>query len=179
MILLVEGVDCSGKSTLIKNFVDLSGMPVYKNTIKPTKASFDKGFVNGQYYGAYEALRKSNTDMIFDRSHLTEMAYAKIKRGYHPKKDFWYNYEEMNSHWMFIVYVDTPLDTVAERFEAEKEDYVKQSEIVGITEAYAKYLKYSKLGLIHINGALSRQRMLSQLVIQLNNLHVWTSRRQR
>ena len=179
MILLFEGLDKTGKSTLIRNFQDLSGMNVFKNTIKPTKQTYAKGFVNGTYFGAYEAARLANNDLIFDRSHITELAYAKVKRGYTPDSKFWLEWEEANKHWVIVVYVDAPIATVKKRFKEDGEEYVKASEISLISDEYEKYFKKSKLGLIYIDGSLDRQRMVSQLVIQLQNLNLWTSQRSR
>lgn len=179
MLILFEGLDKVGKSTLIKNFNDLSGIEIFKNPIKPTKGMYDRGFVNGIYFGAYESARVGHKDLIFDRSHVTELAYAEVKRGYKPKKKFWLDWEEANQHHVIIVYIDAPLDLVKKRFKEDKEEYVKEKEIELIAKKYEEYFKKSKLSLIYIDGSLSKQRMLSQLVIQLNNLHIWTSKRSR
>jgi thymidylate kinase len=179
MLFLFEGLDKSGKTTLIKNFVDLSGIDVFKNPIKPTDKMYDRGFVNGTYFGAYEAARVGKQDLIFDRSHITEIAYAEVKRGYKPSKNFWLKWEELNKHYVVVVYVDAPLETVKERFKTDKEEYVKEKEIELIAKKYEEYFKKSKLSFVYIDGSHDRQRMLSQLVIQLNNLHFWTARRSR
>jgi thymidylate kinase len=179
MILLFEGVDKAGKSTLIKNFQDLSGMKSYKSPIKPTADLYDIGFINGQYYGTYNLARVSNQDFIFDRSHITELCYAEVKRGYKPQTKFWAEWEELNKHWVTVVFIDAPLETLERRFEEDKEEYLKKNEIKFIAEKYEEYFKTSKLNLIYIDGSRDRQGMLSQLVIQLNNLGLWTSVRNR
>jgi thymidylate kinase len=179
MIILFEGLDKSGKSTLIRNFQDMSGIPSFKNTVKPTAKLYDQGFVNGTYFGAYHAAKISNKDMIFDRSHITELAYAQVKRGYRPSLKTWLEWEELNSHWVVIVYVDSPLETIKERFKTDQEEYVKEEEIEAIAKRYENYFKKSKLSLVYIDGSLSKQRMLTQLVIQLQNLGIWTSMRNR
>ncbi len=179
MILLFEGLDKVGKSTLIRNFKDLSHMSSFKNMIKPTKEQWDRGFVNGTYYGAYELARLSTDDFIFDRSHITEIAYAAVKRGYPPEEQFWLDWEEKNKHWAVVVFIDAPLETIKERFKTDGEEYVKENEIEVIAEKYKKYFEKSKLSFIYIDGSLSQQRMLSQLVIQLQNLFFWTNKRSR
>jgi len=182
MILLFEGLDKVGKSTLIRNFQDLSQMPVFKNPVKPDKFSiFSHGFVNGTYFGAYLAAKLSGRDMIFDRSHITEIAYAKVKRGYDPEEDYWLDWEEKNKHYVVVVYITAPLDTIKQRFKDDKEEYVVDEDIDAINTKYNEYLdpKRSPLSIIFIDGSLDRQRMLSQLVIQLQNLGFWSAVRNR
>lgn len=179
MLILFEGLDKSGKSTLIKNFQDISKLPVFKNDIKPTPAAFDRGMVNGIYYGAYKAADLSLGDTIFDRSHITELTYANVKRGYWPEEGFWLDWEEKNQHKVFTVYVDTPTELLIERFEKDKEEYVKVEEIEAIKKAYEEYFKKSKLSLVYVDGSLDRQRMLTYVVIQLQNLGVWSTMRHR
>jgi len=179
MIFLFEGLDKSGKSTLIRNFRDLSHIEVFKNPIKPGKTDYSKGFVNGTYYGAYLAAKLSDQDLIFDRSHITELAYAKVKRKYEPETEFWNKWEEENAHCVIVVFIDAPLDTLKERFKTDKEEYVKISEIKRIANAYEKYFENPKLRMIYIDGSVSRQRMVDQLVSQLKNLYLWTPQRSR
>lgn len=179
MLLLFEGLDKSGKSTLIRNFQDISHLPVFKNPIKPTKQMYKRGFCDGTYFGAYELARLANQDFIFDRSHITELAYAKVKRGYNPSMKYWLEWEEANKHRVVVVYIDAPLKTIKERFKSDKEEYVKEKEIELIAKKYEEYFKKSKVSLIYIDGSQDRQRMLSQLVIQLQNLNIWTSERNR
>ena len=179
MILLFEGLDKVGKSTLIRNFQDLSQMPVFKNPIKPDKLVYSHGFVNGTYFGAYLAAKLSGKDIIFDRSHITEIAYAKVKRGYEPQEKDWLDWEELNKHYVVVVYVTAPLDTIRERFKTDKEEYLVDEDIDAINTKYNEYLKESKLSIISVDGSLDRQRMLTQLVVQLQNLGFWTALHQR
>ena len=174
-MILFEGIDKAGKSTLIRNFRDLSHMPTFKNPIKPTNKPYAKGFLDGTYFGAYELARLSEQDYIFDRSHITELAYAEVKRGYRPSSKFWLDWEEKNKHRVVVVFIDAPIATIKERFKTDKEEYVKEKEIQLIADKYEKYFKKSKLSLVYIDGSQDRQRMLSQLVIQLQNLGIWTS----
>ena len=179
MLILVEGTDCSGKSTLIKRFQDICHLNVFKNPIKPTAGLQERGFVNGTYFGAYNSAKLLRDDLIFDRSHITELVYAKIKRGYEPEKDFWNKWEEENSHYVVVVYVTASLDVLKERMKARGEDYISEEESVLITEAYDEYIKTSKLSTIFVDGTVSPQRMVTQLVIQLQNLGFWSSTRYR
>lgn len=179
MIILFEGIDKAGKSTLIRNFVDLSQMPVFKNPIKPPADIYSQGFVNGTYFGAYESARKSGRDMIFDRSHITEMVYSEVKRGYKPQLDFWLNWEEFNKHYVVVVFVDAKLELLKQRFKDDKEEYLVEADIEEIGKKYEEYFKASKLSLVYIDGSVDRQRMLTQLVIQLQNLGFWSNKRPR
>ena len=179
MLILFEGVDKSGKTTLINNFVDLSKMQVFKSPIPPTAQLQARSFLNGYYSGLYAAVKKLGVDMIFDRSHITELAYAKIKRGYSPASGLWKAWAEENSHITVVVYVDTPTGTLKKRFVDDNEEYVKVREIDALKESYQKVMNKMDLSLVYIDGSKSKQNMLTQLVIQLSNLGVWTSKRSR
>lgn len=179
MLLLFEGVDKSGKTTLITKFRELSGMPVFKNLVKPTNDRFEIGRVNGVYIGAYQLACLGNEDYIFDRSHITEQVYSKVKRGYEPEEKYWSKWEEENKHRVFTVFVDTPSDILARRFKEDKEEYVNIEEIEDLQKMYKAYIEKSPLSLIYIEGKENKQRMLTQLVVQLQNLGIWTALRSR
>lgn len=86
MILVIEGPDNVGKTTLIKNlrqamcdkvFHVLHSQPIKLNSIDEyVKYSLK------QVTSMFDLMQSSNENLIFDRSHLGEMIYGNIYRGY-------------------------------------------------------------------------------------------------
>ena len=87
--LVLEGVDNTGKSTLIKQFIDRFGPRPVIHYTKPEKTSVFSGhpdplqeyqyqsFVNGLHL-----LQQNNCPIVFDRFHLGEVVYSPRYRGY-------------------------------------------------------------------------------------------------
>lgn len=167
MLLLFEGVDKSGKSTLIENLIK-AGVRVsgyWKNPQKPKATQYWKGKIEGIYFGFYEATKAMGLQypFIVDRSHITEAVYAKPKRKYTPAS--FLDYEKtMNA---VVIYVDTPLETILERNKREKDDYVKSDEFSVLKKRYERYLKLTKLDVIRIDGSGSQEEMLQELIVKL------------
>ncbi|MFA7205659.1 MAG: hypothetical protein WC102_04930 [Saccharofermentanales bacterium] len=172
MILFFEGVDKSGKSTLIKNYKEKLGQwaAVYKNSfVKPSDAGLSfKDAITGFYAGLYEGfLFRANTEIsLVDRSHITEIVYAPIKRGYDADIPRWRQIEKIFAtlEEAAIVYVDTSNLTLAQRHEIEPDDYIKIEEIVRIKQGYEDYFASNTLlPVIRINGDATREEMLDEL----------------
>jgi thymidylate kinase len=96
MILLFEGIDCSGKSTAIDNILKYSfsldtprvfhfGEPLLSN-----KEYYSKDMCSASAFGEYMGFLKvfcdnnitTHMDILLDRFHFGELTYAEIFRGY-------------------------------------------------------------------------------------------------
>ena len=85
-LIIIEGPDRVGKSTLIENiksnFTDRQflymhfGKPPVKNSLGYNMKLFNKMFMSMQYNA------KHNIDTIYDRSHIGECVYGPLYRGY-------------------------------------------------------------------------------------------------
>jgi len=170
MLLLFEGVDKSGKSTLIKNFTANNYTPVWKNTVfKPVSSTFSIGMIQGLYTGFYEGYKLCGRQPLFsilDRSHITEIVYAPVKRNYQANTTFWFEYEQKLE--AVVVYVDTPHDTICERLDLTADDYVDYRDVSQIRMGYQEYLARTCLPVIRIDGSKSEVEMLNELNAKLN-----------
>lgn len=86
MLLIVEGIDRVGKSTMCKELSkQFGGIPVYEeirfdNSIKDSDNETDK------ILSMLNILKHVGGDLIFDRLHLTDFAYGIEKRKYKREK---------------------------------------------------------------------------------------------
>lgn len=165
MLILIEGVDCSGKTTLIQDLLGgISDSSVFKNNIKPEgKTLFSIGRTAGIYLGAYRLAQALKTDVIFDRSHITEIVYSP-RRGYQSLEyiDWPAIEEEMKSN-ACVIYVSAPKEIIERRFKEKGEDYIAEEEIEGLLIGFDEYIKGCKLPLIEISSLNSRYKNLVEV----------------
>lgn len=154
MILIFEGVDKAGKTTLIQNVTKLLlkkkiSVFIHKNTIKPGKNLNEYGRVvtrarmEGIYLGYYQALSAlpQNEVHILDRGHVTEQIYGKVKRRYTPGREKLIESYFDKMEKTMIIYCTADKKVIAARFKADKEDLTKVSEIETIKENYQSFFK--------------------------------------
>lgn len=174
MIIILEGIDCSGKSTLLDDIYhkvyEGTSRFAFKNPWKPEgKDPFMIGRTAGIYLGAYEAAMQSGTDVIFDRGHITELIYS-AKRGYDANKYFrWDLYEidklERNA---VLIYMSAPASVLQERFKKEKEDYLSIADIDVILRRYEEYLEETPLRTLKLSSLDPRKLNVMKVVNFLN-----------
>jgi len=158
MIILFEGIDCSGKSTLIRKFSalfsDLLPIRHYKNRIKPKNTKASGNQMVGIYRGLYQqALEDPKTYHLFDRSHITEVLYGTFLRDYDPLKLFdWFTFEKKVKQEILLCYVETDSQELVRRFHKEKEDFLEVQEIDNLLLGYKVYLSHTNLEVIKIRG---------------------------
>jgi len=156
MLILTEGVDKSGKSSLINELSRIFKYPVIKNPYKPTE--YSKEFIAGFYAGLYKGLLSCyapSEHFILDRSHITEIVYGRVVRSYNALEVFdWVKYEKDNLlDKAVIIYMSASQETIYERCEREKEEYLNFDLIEDITNTYFDYLnQVSSLPSLHLSS---------------------------
>jgi nicotinamide riboside kinase len=96
---LIDGVDRLGKSTLAKTIMDQLGYHLYVHYDKPKALSFygtdinrSKEIFQRKCNDTMFNLLRSPINIVVDRTHLGEMVYAPLYRGY--SGDYVYSLEE-------------------------------------------------------------------------------------
>lgn len=123
IIIIIEGPDNVGKSTLIKNirqklqddvFHVLHSTPIKLNSVNEYIDYSTK-----QVTSMFELMRFTNENLIFDRSHLGELIYGNIYRGY--TGDFVIDIEKTYADYAFFnhVYLITLIDTAENLIKRE------------------------------------------------------------
>lgn len=92
MVVILEGMKRSGKTTYANMLSEVSALPVYYLNDRTLLENIDKQSVKNTVYGSchtmvemakiIERTTKGNCLIIFDRLHLSELVYGKHIRGY-------------------------------------------------------------------------------------------------
>jgi thymidylate kinase len=165
-IILVEGCDKSGKSTIIRDLQKIFPQHLlFKNNIKPEDNKLETiGKIAGIYLGAYQASNLLDFRSIYDRCHLTEIVYS-YRRGYESSKYFnWLEYEEQYLKDACIIYMTAPKELIKFRFKTDNETYIGAEEIESILDRYEQYLKITKLPVLRLSSLYERDKNLLKTV---------------
>ena len=184
--IIIEGVDKSGKSTIIEKMKNQFeyGLAI-KNMIKPKDASEEETERIIDMYD--QILRISNqSDLrnpsnhnfiyILDRFYQSEIVYS-ILRGndrfeeerFMAVVDLWENKIAKDT---LLVLLETDPAIVAERFKICKEDFVKEEQIKMLQERYNRCFEMSKLPKIKLDttqlGIEKSLELIKQEIAKLN-----------
>ena len=169
MIYIVEGIDKSGKSTVILDLVSaLPGVPVvFKLKNKPTSGSTDeRRKVALAYDELFEQAKKNhiNTPIIFDRAYPSELVYSQINRGYDAfyEVDWWRLDEELKEIARFI-YCSAPNDVLLERFKQHNETDLTENQFGQVLARYDMFLEKTNLKVLRLDTTMSREENLERI----------------
>lgn len=86
MIVIVEGIDRVGKTTLVKRLERELGFKVYKDNASFKFENMDNENETDKMLKMLQICNLCNCDIIFDRFHWTDMVYGCLNRGYNFKR---------------------------------------------------------------------------------------------
>lgn len=83
MIIIVEGIDRVGKTTLCKKLADATGYKVFRDDTRYF-GNHENAYINTEKINTLQCLIDDGivNDIILDRYHLTEIVYGAYDRGY-------------------------------------------------------------------------------------------------
>lgn len=154
MRIIIEGVDKSGKSTLInalKNKVPRAVL--LKLWTKPEGNQQEAtAYIRRMYMNMAQMTVDLNNNYIFDRWYPSEMVYS-FKRGYDSLKDGWFyelEKEIVKTRPLYIL-VEADPDLIRKRMAEDKEDFAKPEEVEKLQERYREHFKYCQLNKMVVN----------------------------
>ena len=168
MLILVEGCDKTGKTTLISDLKKhFPGLTIIKNEFKPTGNNPTSIFGTiGQYLGMYQYHFQTNDNRMIalDRSHITEIVYSQL-RGYNSLEYFkWYDYENQHEKDFLVIYMSAPTEVIAKRFKEENETYLSAEQINQVVQGYEQYLRDSNLPRLMLSSLDDREKNLLKAI---------------
>ena len=86
MIIIIEGIDRVGKSTLCKELSSKFNIPIYQHIGKRDLNEIKSNSETEKNLQILEICRLTNAFIIFDRLQFTECVYGIVQRGYEEKE---------------------------------------------------------------------------------------------
>jgi len=137
-LIIIEGLDKTGKSTLARFLSEKTGMPIKK---------FSAPKEGEKPFNEYGAFLLDGEGGIVDRFHLSEMAYGPVFRGGSSIDE---NRQALLECLAVCsgcvgVYCEAEKEVLAKRFEEDKEDFVKPEQIEAVQQGFEKALATSRI----------------------------------
>lgn len=82
MIIIVEGIDRVGKTTLCNKLQEEFNIPIYKHVGSFSYQKMENDNETDKLLQILEVCRLTNANMIFDRYHFTDYVYGIVERNY-------------------------------------------------------------------------------------------------
>ncbi len=130
--ILIEGPDCSGKSTLVERL---------KNTLR-----WDAKHLHhqkGNQFERYLSQYATNNRTILDRGHISEAVYGQLWRGGNPFSKN--QYKILNSilkEFSFVIFTCPTISVLKKRYqERDFDQQIKLEELEKSKELFAKEMK--------------------------------------
>lgn len=99
-VLILEGVNCTGKSTLAKLFAERTGLEIVKFGVPPAENAF------GYFASGIMEAAARNESFIIDRCHLSNYAYGTRQGGTLLPVPYWQKLDQelcrLNG-WLFLM----------------------------------------------------------------------------
>lgn len=174
MIVIFEGCDCTGKTSLINEFKKYVPEPlVIKHFSAPPKNMSQRDqhdYCMIEYYTEI-ALQQNfpNINFLYDRFYFGEQIYAPRFRGYHPQ--YISNLEKrLNDLNAYLVLVTASADVVMKRFDG---NFIKKNDIPDLLFEFAELFDYSNIKnkLLVNTTRYSSKELASALWGKINAIH--------
>lgn len=155
IIIMIEGCDKSGKSTLINVMVKKFPGLLLKNLDRPKDASEgQKNKIKRHYWGMLKHIENDETfEFIFlDRFYLSEMIYS-VKRGYDAMEDpeFGNIEKKFKKFKHLFVFCNPGRETIIKRLKVEPDEHVNEEENLLMLGRYKKFYENTTLNKMEVD----------------------------
>lgn len=155
IILIIEGVDLSGKSTLMNTLCKAFPGIVFKITDRPRNDSYsERGKIKHYYTSILEYINHNRNKIIMlDRFYPSELVYSKVKRGYEAFGEADFNdYERViNNLDHLVIYCNPGIETILTRLKSRGDDYINEEDIKALMGRYERFSKETRLNTLEID----------------------------
>lgn len=160
MIIIFEGSDYTGKTTLSKKLSKITGIPrlcVNFHDMKKAESNLDLQEYAAVSFGTSLGIVESYnlySNVIRDRSYLTEYVYSKfnINGNRKTREGFFKTWiRKLKENDYLFVYLESDLSDIKERMKELDDGDIKLKQIEKVKREYLKVLKDNDLNYLKIN----------------------------
>lgn len=142
MVVISEGVDCAGKSTINELLQEIIRHTFLIHTSAPPKGSPPEYYKN-LLLNSIPFIKSLRQPVIIDRFHVGESVYGKVFRGYELNtREIEPLLRDLNAKQ---VYVTAATEVIVKRLKERGDWYVEEEDIQPILDGYEAELKNSNL----------------------------------
>ena len=168
--LLIEGVDCAGKTTLINNIIKNSDRDFkifhFQRPPENMAASQVQEFQKQMFF-VHSNYLIHDTDIIFDRYHIGELIYGKLYREYDI--DYIEELEKLIKEHCILICMSCNREQIEKRFDNKG---MPRYDLEKVNNLFIKHCKESKLRKIFIDTSNNTpQQTLEELKLKLQEFN--------
>ncbi|RYZ85888.1 MAG: hypothetical protein EOP04_15025 [Proteobacteria bacterium] len=153
MLVLVEGVDKAGKSTLIKHLTKWTGIPSYRKFVPPMPDSEHHVYFKGVAHALVDLHNTVGLNLIVDRSFPSDWVYTN-KHNQSKPFEIWNEWESrVNCSDTLILYVSIDQKMFNQRISDDPDPYMGIEDYPHHTALYEAYLERTSIPVIRVDGA--------------------------
>ncbi len=168
IIIIVEGCDLAGKSTIVNALSKKMPGIVMKITARPnSKDKHEIHKLKTYYYSVLDYINRfyQSKVVILDRFFPSEMVYSKVKRGYEAFADLEYKeMEKVLGHRNHIlIYCDPGKETILNRLRSRGDDYINETDIEHLLKRYEFFMKRTSLKVLRLDTNKTVETLLEEI----------------
>lgn len=166
MVIVVEGVDKSGKSTLVETIAKSFPGIMIKITDKPKNSDkIERAKIITHYSRIMDLIeRNPNVNIILDRFFPSELCYS-IKRGYEAKEDKFFDWVQdwFRERDHLFIFCHPGESVIEKRITDVPDDYVTKDENLMILKRYEDFFRNAKLNSLRVNTNVETQKIVEEI----------------
>ena len=168
LVILVDGIDCSGKSTLVESLgKKFPGIVIKPNYRPKDKSDKEISKYKRHAYAVMEFINQNRKDLfiILDRFYSSELVYSKVKRKYDAFDDMSYTRIERSLASLphLYIYCAPSKEVIIERLKTRGDDYINEKDVDKLYQRYEYFYENTKLTKIKIDTSKSIDSLLLEI----------------
>jgi len=165
MLIYIEGLDKSGKSTFAKQLSVQLQVPIYRKMPPANLDLFEHhSYFKGVGFALMEIHNLLGLSVIVDRSFISDWVYTNRNDDIRPL-DIWKEWEGRHEkpHSVVIAYVEVPLAALEIRLSSAPDPYMSLRDASRFLALYENYLGQTRFRLVRVSGIASTEERSSEL----------------
>ena len=169
MLILVEGIDKSGKTTFIQKLSSKTGIPSYRKSYpKELREENFHNYFKGIGYSVFELSNVLDFNLIIDRSFISDWVYSNRSENNYSFK-VWREWESLvESNNVLIIYLTIPFNIFKKRISESPDYFMDVSEYQRYVNLYDFYFSKTSFPFIKIRGDIDFKKQYETIKSKLN-----------